>query len=142
MVRFFHVDDVTAATLGKLAEANIDPEVGLIVTDDFRSYPLALRKFAGKHARINHSLGYYVTGEINEVHTNTVESAFSLFKRGLNGSYHIISIKHLHRYLSEFEYRFNERKNKDRFRKTMQRMMCQQPVRYKSLTADPTLPEF
>jgi hypothetical protein len=70
-----------------------------------------------------------VTGDIGEVHTNTVESAFSLFKRGLNGSFHIVSIKHLHRYLSEFEYRFNERKNKDKFRKTMHRMMMNEPVR-------------
>jgi transposase-like protein len=140
-VRFVHVPDVTAATLQKVAEANIDDAVGMIVTDDFRSYPLALKKFAGKHSRINHSLGYYVTGDIGEVHTNTVESAFSLFKRGLNGSFHIVSIKHLHRYLSEFEYRFNERKNKDRFRKTMRRMMMNEPVRYAELTAHPELTE-
>ena len=111
----------------------------MIVTDDFKSYPLALKKFKGKHHRINHSLGYYVTGEANEIHTNTVESAFSLFKRGMAGSYHIVSIKHLHRYLSEFEFRFNERKNPERFQKTLSRMMQAEPLEYKAITASPEM---
>jgi hypothetical protein len=53
-----------------------------------------------------------------------------------------VSIKHLHRYLSEFEYRLNERKNKDRFRTTLHRMMREKPLRYKTITADPTLGKF
>jgi transposase-like protein len=136
-VRLMHVDDVKASTLKQIAEEFISDDVQAIVTDDFKSYPLALKKFGGRHHRINHSLGYYVTGDQNQIHTNTVESAFSLFKRGLNGSYHIVSIKHLHRYLAEFEFRFNERKNSERFAKTMQRMMTNEPVRYASITADP-----
>ena len=136
-VRFMHVDDVKAETLKQIAEQFVSDDVEMIVTDDFKSYPLALKKFTGKHHRINHSLGYYVTGEANEIHTNTVESAFSLFKRGLAGSYHIVSIKHLHRYLSEFEFRFNERKNPERFQKTLSRMMQAEPVEYKSITASP-----
>jgi hypothetical protein len=107
----------------------------MIVTDDFKSYPLALKKFKGKHHRINYSLGYYVRDDNHEIHTNTVRSAFSLFKRGLNGSFHIVSIKHLHRYLAEFEFRFNERKNPQRFQKTLARMMQAEPVEYKFLTA-------
>jgi transposase-like protein len=136
-VRFMHVDDVKGSTLAQIAEAFISDDVEMIVTDDFKSYPLALKKFEGKHHRINHSLGYYVTGEQNEIHTNTVESAFSLFKRGLNGSYHMVSIKHLHRYLAEFEFRFNERKNPDRFQKTLGRMMQADPLEYKAITASP-----
>lgn len=136
-VRLMHVDDVKADTLKQIAEQFVSDDVEMIVTDDFKSYPLALKKFTGKHHRINHSLGYYVTGESNEIHTNTVESAFSLFKRGLNGSYHIVSIKHLHRYLSEFEFRFNERKNPHRFQKTLRRMMEATPMEYKSVTASP-----
>lgn len=134
-VRFMHVDDVKADTLKQIAEHFVSDDVEMIVTDDFRSYPLALKKFTGKHRRINHSLGYYVTGESNEIHTNTVESAFSLFKRGLSGSYHIVSIKHLHRYLSEFEFRFNERKNPELFQKTLSRMMQAEPMEYKSVTS-------
>ncbi len=134
-VRMMHVDDVRASTLKQCAEEFISDDVEMIVTDDFRSYPLALKRFSGKHHRINHSLGYYVTGANNEIHTNTVESAFSLFKRGLLGSYHIVSIKHLHRYLAEFEFRFNERKNKERFDKTLARMMRKEPLRYAEITA-------
>lgn len=138
-VRLMHVDDVKASTLGQIAEAFVSEDVEMIVTDDFKSYPLALKKFKGKHHRINHSLGYYVTGEANEIHTNTVESAFSLFKRGMAGSYHIVSIKHLHRYLSEFEFRFNQRKNPERFQKTLSRMMQAEPLEYKAITASPEM---
>jgi transposase-like protein len=134
-VRFMHVDDVKADTLKQIAEAFVSDDVEMIVTDDFRSYPLALKKFGSKHHRINHSLGYYVTGDQNQIHTNTVESAFSLFKRGLNGNYHIVSIKHLHRYLSEFEFRFNERKNSEKFQKTLGRMMQAEPMPYATVTA-------
>ena len=134
-VRMFHTKDVKSATLAKIANRVISPDVDMIVTDDFRSYPTALKKFKGKHKKIRHSHGYYVTGKDNEIHTNTVESAFSLFKRGLAGSYHIMSIKHLHRYLNEFEFRFNERKNVNRFQKTLGRMMQTDPLEYKALTS-------
>jgi transposase-like protein len=136
-VRLMHVDNVSSDSLRQIAEAFVSDDVEMIVTDDFRSYPLALKKFKGKHYSINHSLGYYVTGDQNQIHTNTVESAFSLFKRGLNGSYHIVSIKHLHRYLSEFEFRFNERKNPQKFQKTLGRMMQAEPLEYKAITALP-----
>jgi len=133
-VRFMHVDDVRADTLKQIAEEFVSDGVEMIVTDDFKSYPLALKKFSDRHHRINHSLGYYVTGDQNQIHTNTVESAFSLFKRGLAGSYHIVSIKHLHRYLSEYEFRFNERKDGERFEKTLGRMMRAEPLRYQTIT--------
>jgi transposase-like protein len=136
-VRLMHVDDVRADTLKQIAEEFISDDVEAIITDDFRSYPLALKKFSGKHHRINHSLGYYVTGDQNQIHTNTVENAFSLFKRGLTGNFHIVSIKHLHRYLSEFEFRFNERKNVHRFQKTLGRMMQAEPLEYSAITASP-----
>jgi hypothetical protein len=61
----------------------------------------------------------YVKGE---VHTNTVESAFSLLKRGVVGTYHQLSIKHLQRYLNEFSYRFNRREDADLFEQTVGRM--------------------
>lgn len=99
------------------------------------SYPLALKKFPGKHRSINHSAGYYVTGEAGEIHTNTIESAFSLFKRGILGNYHFVSIKHLHRYLAEFEHRFNERKNPERFQLTLQKMVQSEPIQFAELTA-------
>lgn len=57
-----------------------------------------------------------------DVHTNTVESAFSLFKRGLTGAFHKVSLKHLQRYLEEFAFRFNNRKNADLFGMTVRRV--------------------
>jgi hypothetical protein len=71
----------------------------------------------------------------SRIHTNTVESSFSLLKRGLIGSFHRVSIKHLHRYLTEFEFRFNERSNGARFDKTAQRMLKGKTMPYKALTA-------
>ena len=72
-----------------------------------------------RHGRIKHKDKVYVRGD---VHTNTVESAFSLFKRGLNGAFHKVSLKHLQRYLDEFGYRFNNRKAADLFGMTVARM--------------------
>jgi transposase-like protein len=71
------------------------------------------------HKRIKHKDKVYVRGD---VHTNTVESAFSLFKRGLNGAFHKLSLKHLQPYLNEFSYRFNNRKAPDLFGMTVARM--------------------
>lgn len=71
------------------------------------------------------------------IHTNTVESAFSLLKRGLIGSFHRVTIKHLHRYLSEFEFRFNLRKDEDRFTTTLRRMAGIAPMPYVELIAVP-----
>jgi transposase-like protein len=141
-VKFVHVDDAKAATIQKVVEEHVHEDVELIMTDDFVSYPFALkRKFEGKHRSINHSKGLYVTGDNGEIHTNTVESAFSMLKRGVVGNFHRVSIKHLHRYLSEFETRFNERKDKDRFGKTVRRMMGIEPMPYAELISEPE-PEF
>ena len=65
--------------------------------------------------------------------TNGVESTFSLFKRGVIGNFHKISIRHLHRYLSEFDTRFNARKAKDRFEPTLRAMLGVEPMPYAEL---------
>ena len=59
-----------------------------------------------KHSQVNHSKGEYVRGI---AHTNTAENSFSVMKRGLIGIYHHVSSHHLHRYLSEFDFRYNNR---------------------------------
>ena len=74
----------------------------------------------------------YVRGD---VHTNTVEGAFSLFKRAIVGSFHQVSKKHLDRYLDEFEFRFNNRKNAHLFRDTLTRLVMAKALPYKKLTA-------
>lgn len=77
-----------------------------------------------------HSKGIYVDGDI---HTNTVENAFSLLKRGVIGSWHKISAKHLQRYLAEMEFRFNRRKRSDLFVDTLRHMVTADPLSFAEL---------
>jgi transposase-like protein len=107
-VRSFHIANVTADTLGDIIKKNVEKSAH-ICTDDFRSYDRLGVRFAA-HGTVQHSKGEYVRGY---VHTNTVEGFFGLLKRGLNGVYHKVSQEHLHRYLSEFDFRYNNRKVKD-----------------------------
>jgi ISXO2-like transposase domain len=74
---------------------------------------------------------------VESIRTNTIESAFSLLKRGIMGSFHQISIKHIGRYLSEFEYRFNRRQQPIMFEETLARMARVKPMPFAILTADP-----
>jgi len=85
-----------------------------------------------KHKTINHSKRIYVIGD---THTNTIESAFSLFKRGVRGTWHHISAKHLAAYLEEMEFRFNNRKNPYLFRDTILKLIRSPNLEYKHLTA-------
>ncbi|HLW54723.1 MAG TPA: IS1595 family transposase [Candidatus Angelobacter sp.] len=87
-----------------------------------------------KHDTVNHITEEWVRGD---VHTNTIENHWSLLKRGIIGSFHQVSVKHLDRYLSEFEYRTNNRKNSDLFIKTVARMCGVKPMPYQNLIADP-----
>jgi hypothetical protein len=105
------------------------------MTDDFCSYPFALDR-AGhsrdKHKTIKHSSGVYVEGDIT---TNGIESAFSLLKRGIIGSWHKVSAKHLSAYLDEMTFRFNNRNNPYLFRDTMMKLIEAPVLEYKALTA-------
>jgi transposase-like protein len=132
-VRMVHAKDATSQTIGDIIKAHVDPNVTSVMTDEFRVYPKALI-LAGihgsKHKTIRHKNNIYVDGDI---HTNTVENAFSLFKRGIAGNFHKVSIKHLHRYISEFERRFNRRDDGDIFEQTMARMVGVIPMPYAEL---------
>ena len=110
-VRSFHVANVTAETLGDLLKSNVD-RCAHLCTDEFQSYNRVADIFAA-HKTVAHSKGEFRKGY---AHTNTVEGFFSLLKRGLNGTYHKVSQEHLHRYLSEFDFRYNNRKIKDQER--------------------------
>jgi hypothetical protein len=103
-----------------------------VMTDDSTQAYSAL-KDTGKHMVIRHSIGQYVQGII---HTNTVESAFSLFKRGIVGSFHKVSIKHLQRYLNEFSYRFNRRNDDGAFLETVRRLAGFKPLPFDVLTSE------
>ena len=81
--------------------------------------------------RIQHRERVYVRGDI---HTNTVESAFSLLKRGIMGTWHRVSAKHLAAYLDEMTWRFINRKNPYLFRDTMLKLIHSENLEYKELT--------
>jgi transposase-like protein len=134
-LRLFHSRDVKAKTLAKYIRENVSENATVIFTDDYPSYPSAIKQAGmptGKHKTINHTQQIYVIGD---THTNTVESAFSLFKRGVRGSWHHISAKHLAAYLEEMEFRFNNRKNPYLFRDTIIKLIESQTLEYKELTA-------
>ena len=115
-LRFFHAQDVKAGTLAKYVRENVSEDVEVIVTDELNTYPTAFRlglPFADRHKTIKHKAKVYVDGDILD--SNTVENAFSLLKRGIIGTWHRISAKHLAAYLDEMTFRFNRRKNADLF---------------------------
>ena len=103
-VRSFHIANVTSQKLWEVLALNLSPNAHL-VTDQSRAY-LPLSDSFARHSTVNHSLGEYARGEIT---TNTVESYFSVLKRGLNGVYQHVSEHHLKRYLYEFDFRHSNR---------------------------------
>jgi transposase-like protein len=106
-VRTFHVAHADKATVGKIVADNILRESRLH-TDESNLYPSIGVLFA-KHETVKHSAKEYVRGD---VHTNSAEGYFSIFKRGMRGVYQHCSEKHLHRYLAEYDFRYNNRSAK------------------------------
>jgi transposase-like protein len=103
-VRSFHVPRADKATVSRIVMDNIHHESRLH-TDESRLYHGA-DGFFGKHETVKHSAKEYARGD---VHTNSAEGYFSIFKRGMRGVYQHCSEKHLHRYLAEFDFRYNHR---------------------------------
>lgn len=103
-VRSVVVDDIKPETLRPIIEANILKEASLF-TDESSIYTRVGATFAD-HQMTTHSAKEYVRGI---VHTNTVEGYFSVFKRGMKGVYQHCGKQHLHRYLAEFDSRYNNR---------------------------------
>ena len=103
--RSFVVDDVTRDTLLPIVMKNVQRET-YIMTDEAGQYRGQFRKVFLGHGVVNHTAGEYGRGR---VHTNTVEGSFSIFKRGMKGIYQHCAEKHLHRYVAEFEFRYNNR---------------------------------
>jgi transposase-like protein len=103
-VRSHHVPEVTAKTLGPILKAQLDG-ASYVYTDEGGAMKKAASQFE-RHAMVNHSIGEYVRGDVR---TNTIEGYFSIFKRGIYGTFHHVSQQHLKRYLAEFDFRYNER---------------------------------
>lgn len=106
-MRTFTFDKFRAEQVQPVVLANISREARLM-TDEARMYWRIGREFA-EHGTTMHGRGQYVDYADRTIHTNTVEGAFSIFKRGMKGVYQHCGEQHLHRYLAEFEFRYNHR---------------------------------
>lgn len=134
-LRFFHASDVKSGTLGKFISENISADVDVLVTDEYAAYKGAVRQAGIKtHEAVCHGAKEYVRIG-TDIHTNTVESAFSLLKRGIIGSWHKVSAKHLTAYLAEMEYRFNRRKKPNLFLDTLRHMVTAPVLTFDRLTS-------
>jgi transposase-like protein len=107
----------------------VSDDAEAIYTDSSHAYP-DLSDHNTKHERVDHQLEEWIRGDI---HTNTVESAWSLFDRAVIGAYHKLSVKHLPAYLDEFTYRFNNRDNPYLFRDTILALVRGDALPYKKL---------
>src|SRR3954470_1764643 len=102
--RLFHLEKASGRNIQPIVLANLSREARLM-TDENTMYRKIGREFA-EHGAVHHYNEEYVRGDVT---TNTVEGAFSIFKRGMRGVYQHCAEKHLHRYLAEFEFRYNNR---------------------------------
>jgi len=131
-LRLIRAADAKSATVREITNANIGAHVEVIITDESAVYPWVLNHTHKEvHKTVNHSREY-VHGD---VHTNTVGSAFSLLKRGIVGTWHKVSPKHLPAYLDEMCFRSNNRKNPFLSRDTMLKLIDSPNLEYKHLTA-------
>lgn len=130
-VRLRVAPNAKGPTVKKFLADVVSDNAEAIYTDSHKSY----RGIADKNTRheyVDHSADEWVRGA---VHTNTVESVWSLFDRGVIGSYHKLSKKHLPAYLDEFAFRFNNRGNPHLFRDTLLRLVDADALPYSALTA-------
>ncbi len=112
-VQSMHLQKVTAENLRPVIEQMVAPDAH-IMTDSGTVLTGALKARNQKHDQVNHNAKEYVRYEDGVcISTNTIEGYFSILKRGINGVYHQVGKRHLHRYLAEFDFRYNTRKEKD-----------------------------
>ena len=130
-VRLERIPNIRKKTLHGFIKRHVRDETEAIYTDELRSY-IGIEDDDTRHETVNHSIEEWVVGD---VHTNSIESVWSLFKRSIVGAFHKVSAKHLDRYLEELEWRFNNRDNSHIFRDTLKRIVNTDPLTYQELVA-------
>ena len=133
-LRLKHVISAQVPVMRDFIDANVSLDVDRVMTDQHPAYPSALGWRANRHFTVNHIREEWVKRG-TDISTNTIESAFSLFKRGIIGNFHKVSIQHLQRYLNEFSYRYNRRKE-DPFTETVARLCGFKPLPYRVLISE------
>jgi transposase-like protein len=136
-LKFIHIKEGTSKAIREVMEQHVSQDVDVIVTDESVLYASGIPKpQVSKRKAVNHKAEEYVRYEKGfMVTTNTVESAFSLFKRGIIGSWHRVSPKHLAAYLNEMTFRFNRRKSHVLFLDTLRHMVTAPVLTFERLTA-------
>lgn len=130
-LRMVVVPDLSSASIAKAVRRYVSKDLEMIVSDEFAAYVPAIGPaYKRKYRRIKHA-HTWVEGD---VHTNSIENRFSLLKRGIIGSWHRVSVKHLQRYLEEVSFRFSQRKNPALFSLTLQNLVSTDPITFKALT--------
>jgi transposase-like protein len=134
-VRAFPIQGVGKTTLDGKVRAHVSPDATMVCTDSNPGYG-SLGRGGFRHHAVNHiALEWVRPSQIGLVHTNSIENFWSLFKRGLVGSFHKVSVKHLHRYLGEFEYRFNGRRH-DLFQPVLANLVGRAKMPYRKLVVN------
>ncbi|MGC2221960.1 MAG: IS1595 family transposase, partial [Methylocella sp.] len=105
---------VQAATLTSFVREAVSHKVGLLCTDQYSGYNPLDKHYP--HASVDHARGQYVIGAI---HTQTIEGFWSIFKRGVVGTFRKMSGKYMPFYVAEFQFRYNNRENADIFSKAI-----------------------
>ncbi len=132
-LRLVPIADAKIEIIEPVLDKHISPDA-ILQTDGHPTYAIiGERKFAA-HRVIDHARSY----AMGDIHTNTIESAFSLLKRGVYGTFHKVSIKHLGRYCNEFSYRFNRRREQlAMFDGTLKNLVRGKALPYAKLTTSP-----
>ena len=132
-LRLIRAKEATSDAIRDIVNENVSEEVEVIITDESAIYPWAFNKNQhSRHKTIRHK-SVYVSGD---VHTNTVESAFSLLKRGIVGTWHKMSVKHLPAYLDEMMFRFNRRNSSTLFQDTLRHLVTAPVLTFEKLTKE------
>jgi transposase-like protein len=130
-LRMVPIRDTKREIIEPIFDKNISPDA-ILQTDEHPTYYIIGKEKFAAHRSINHSISYAV----GDLHTNTIENAFSLLKRGIYGTFHKVSIKHLGRYCNEFSYRFNRRGEQlQMFDATLKKLTRGEALPYAKLTA-------
>ena len=130
-IRLERIPDTKRQTLHDFIARAVKDEAEAIYTDELASY-LGIADDDTRHETVNHSAEQWAVGD---VHTNSIEGVWSLFKRSIIGAFHKVSAKHIDRYLDELEWRFSNRKNDHIFVHTLRRIVNTERLTYQHLVA-------
>src|SRR6266851_3273553 len=132
-LRLVPIADSKLEIIEPVLDKHISPNATL-QTDGHPTYAIISQRKFTAHRVIDHARSY----AMGDIHTNTIESAFSLLKRGVYGTFHEVSIKHLGRYCDEFSYRFNRREQQlQMFDETVKGLLNGKPMPFKTLISSP-----